>query len=345
MSYLLPVLACFVLSSFEASAQFDTNRNNTFGQNNYSTKPDANAAHADTAQQVFSFKTLFRGLAHKQEMPIGYAFGASMIIPGLGQYYNRDYWKIPVIYAGMGTCIGLGVHNLNMYKKSISYPSMPQQHLTQLEYKHELASGGHNFTWRSEEAVAQSLAYKRKSTAYFIGAGIIYWASLLDVNVSYKINTDKSAGKATIYSILCPGAGQAYNGEYWKIPIYSTLTATGIYLWTFFDTQYHRFKRIHNEATNPDIPYTGPISAQTALWYRDSYRRNRDLSIVGTLLVYVLNIIDANVFSYMNDFDVTDDLAVRLEPTVISPINIDYASSSFNYGHDSALGLNIRFTF
>ncbi len=39
----------------------------------------------------------------------------SAIIPGWGQYYNKKYWKIPIVYAALGTCGGLFVYNLNEY--------------------------------------------------------------------------------------------------------------------------------------------------------------------------------------------------------------------------------------
>ena len=145
-------------------------------------------------------------------------------------------------------------------------------------------------------------------------------------------------------SLIVPGLGQAYNGEYWKVPIYMGGLTAGVYFWTYYNKQYQRYKRIHNEATNPDIPYDGPIGASTALYYRDSFRRSRDIAVVATILVYVLQIIDANVFSYMADFEISDDLAMRLEPTVISPLNIDYASAG-GIGADSAVGVKIGFSF
>lgn len=336
----------FLAFSTGAAAQFNTGG---FGQQNTpgaqsTSAPVPGAARTDTTNQVFSFKVLGKGLAHKSTMPVGYAFGAGMVIPGLGQFYNKDYWKIPIIWAGMGTCIGLGVHNLNLYKASVAKTyKLGTSVATGIAAPGSLAGGTFD---REGYTIYPEQRYKDISTAYFIGAGLIYWASLLDVNFCYEIHTDKSAGKATIYSILLPGLGQAYNGEYWKIPIYTGLSATGIYLWTFFNTQYRRFKRIHNEATSPAGNYTGPISAETALWYRDSYRRNRDLAIVGTMLVYVLNIIDANVFSYMGNFDITDDLAVRLEPAVISPIETgNIAMSPGLAGQESALGMRMSISF
>lgn len=319
--YKCAILALIIMlaSSGQALAQF------TGGSSGYSTGysgqniNNQRAGNDTIVDQVFSFKTLFRGLAHKDTMAIGYAFGASLIVPGLGQAYNEDYWKIPVIYAGLGATIGTGLHYNNLYKQSV-----------------KAAEG--------IEGAVPNQKYKNISTACFIGAGLIYWAQLLDVNISYEISAPKSAGKATVYSILFPGAGQMYNGEYWKVPIYMGGLTAGVYFWTYYNKQYQRYKRIHNEATNPDIPYDGPIGASTALYYRDSFRRSRDIAVVATILVYVLQIIDANVFSYMADFEISDDLAMRLEPTVISPLNIDYASAG-GIGADSAVGVKIGFSF
>ena len=253
----LLALTILLLSAGEIFAQFPMGGG--FGSSSGQTVNNRQARNDTTVEQVFSFKRLFRGLAHKDTMAVGYAFGASMIVPGLGQVYNRDYWKIPVIYAGLGTTIGFGVHYNNLYKQSAA------------------AAEG-------IEGAVPNQKYKDISTACFIGAGLIYWAQLLDVNISYDIKTTKSAGKATVYSILFPGAGQIYNEEYWKVPIYTGGLTAGVYFWTFYNKQYQRYKRIHNEATNPDIPYEGPIAAETALYYRDSFRRSRDIAVVATVL-------------------------------------------------------------
>jgi len=39
----------------------------------------------------------------------------SSIIPGLGQFYNREYWKIPMIYAGAAVAGYFFIKNLNSY--------------------------------------------------------------------------------------------------------------------------------------------------------------------------------------------------------------------------------------
>ncbi|MBM3432974.1 MAG: hypothetical protein FJX92_08265 [Bacteroidetes bacterium] len=40
----------------------------------------------------------------------------SAILPGLGQIYNKKYWKLPIVYGALGTCAGIFFYNLNNYK-------------------------------------------------------------------------------------------------------------------------------------------------------------------------------------------------------------------------------------
>ncbi len=322
IKYIIAIIACLVLSSLVSKAQF---REEAFTQT-YNDQTDSTAT-ADTADKMFSFKELFGGLAHKTDLRIGTMFVGSMVIPGLSQIYNRDWWKLPVIYGGIGTCAGLGGYYLHQYN------------LSKKAYEAAYAADP-NTTLRIDYAARQ------RGTWLLVGAGLIYWGSLMDGAACYKKDIHPHPGRATIYSILLPGLGQAYNGEYWKIPIYWGCIAGSIHFLYTNNTNYQRFKRIHNEATNPDIEYTGPISAETAVWYRDVYRRYRDYSIVATALFYLLQIIDANVFAYMHDFEVSENISMRLEPAVLSNDNIYAMNSAPGFipgGNSIGLKLGLRF--
>lgn len=41
----------------------------------------------------------------------------SAILPGLGQYYNRKYWKIPIVWGAIGTGVGITLWNQKQYTK------------------------------------------------------------------------------------------------------------------------------------------------------------------------------------------------------------------------------------
>ena len=312
----------FCLSFFSAAshAQF---REEAFTQT-YNDDADTTAT-TDTSDKMFTFKELFGGLAHKTDLRIGTMFASSMVIPGISQIYNRDWWKLPVVYGGIGACAGFGGHYLHQYSMSkkayeAAYAADPNTPL-RIDY-----------------------AAKQKGTWLLVGAGLIYWGSLMDGAVNYKSDQHPHPGRATIYSILLPGLGQAYNGEYWKIPIYWGCIAGSIHFLYANNTNYQRFKRIHNEATNPDVEYTGPIPAETAVWYRDVYRRYRDYSIVATALFYLLQVIDANVFAYMHDFEVSDSISMRLEPAVVPADNM-FAMTPSSVTAGSSIGLRLGFRF
>ena len=173
----------------------------------------------------------------------------------------------------------------------------------------------------------------------FIGAGAAYWGTLMDGIINYKPAPYPHPGKATIYSILLPGLGQAYNGEYWKIPLYVGGLAAAVHFYDVNNTNFQRFRNIYIESTEEG--YSGPISSETAIYYRNTYRTYRDYSIVAIALVYLIQVIDANVFAYMHDFEVTDDIALDVSPTVITP-GLQFASS---VPQSAALGFRLGLSF
>ena len=283
--YILAFIVFLTGFAVDGNAQF---KEEAF-QQTYNDKGDSTAV-ADTADKLFSFKEWGRGLSHKQTIEIGTMFMGSVFAPGTAQIYNKDYWKLPIIYGGIGTLAGTGGYYLHRYNKS-GNPSD-----------------------------------KTTGTWLLAGAGLVYWGSLMDGVISYESDIDPLPGRATMYSALLPGLGQIYNGELFKVPIYWGGLLISSHLLVKYNTNYKRFKRIHNEATSTDPEISGnvPINGETAKWYRDVYRRYRDYSIVATVLVYALQVLDANVFAYMHDFEVTDDISMNIEPALISPYN-EYA--------------------
>ena len=283
--YILAFIVFLTGFAVDGNAQF---KEEAF-QQTYNEKGDSTAV-ADTADKLFSFKEWGRGLAHKQTIEIGTMFMGSVFAPGTAQIYNKDYWKLPIIYGGIGTLAGTGGYYLHRYNKS-GNPSD-----------------------------------KTTGTWLLAGAGLVYWGSLMDGVISYESDIDPLPGRATMYSALLPGLGQIYNGELFKVPIYWGGLLVSSHLLVKYTTNYKRFKRIHNEptSTDPEISGNVPINGETAKWYRDVYRRYRDYSIVATVRVYALQVLDANVFAYMHDFEVTDDISMNIEPALISPYN-EYA--------------------
>ncbi len=316
----LIIVAILVLACPGTRAQF---KRDAFTQN-YSDLKDT-TARKDSIDKMFSFKEFFRGVSHKQELLPGTLFAGSMLFIGSQQIYHKDYWKLPIIYGGLGATVGLGIHYRRQFNASVSdyeaaYALDPNTTLTVDEHSRNL------------------------STAMFIGAGAIYWATLMDGVIRYPSGgRHPHPGKATLYSLLLPGLGQAYNGEYWKIPIYWGGLVASVHYYNLNNTNYLRYKRIYNEATDPESTTKPPISADAALYYRDVFRRWRDYSIVAILGVYLLQIIDANVFAYMQDFDVSDDLSMHIAPAVITP-ETTYAMRHTPFA-PTGYGLSVGFRF
>ncbi|MBR1794422.1 MAG: hypothetical protein IJ755_03895 [Bacteroidales bacterium] len=294
---LLPLLLCLLVpAALYGQARDDQFKKDAFSQN-YN---DTTQKEKTDSSQLFSFRQYFGSLAHKRPGQVQNLFMGSTVFVGGEQIYNRQYWKLPIINGGIGARVGMGIHFNNQYKNT------------------------------GEDK------YKTFSTLSFVGAGLVWWGSLLDGTINFQTDRYPDPGKSTVYSILFPGLGQIYNGEYWKIPIYWGAIAGGVYFYSTNKRNYERYKWIYDQAssTDPEVEKP-PITAENALYYRDIYRRYRDYSILATALFYVVQIVDANVFAYMQDFEIDDDISLRVEPTVISP---DYAQAPA-----MGLGFTLRF--
>lgn len=142
------------------------------------------------------------------------------------------------------------------------------------------------------------------------------------------------ANKATFRSAVIPGWGQAYNREYWKIPIvYAALaipTATFLYNNTWYKRTSYAYSAVYDATVPPEgerdssklsgidsrLIYSDGtyLSLESLQSYRNLFRRDRDFSVLWFVLVWGLNVVDATVFGNLKDFDVSDDISMHISP-------------------------------
>ena len=137
--------------------------------------------------------------------------------------------------------------------------------------------------------------------------------------------------KATWYAIVFPGGGQIYNRKYWKLPIIYGGFAGCAYALSWNGKMYKDYAQAYmdimdnNPNTNsfqdllpPNHNYTDTQLKDLLRKRKDTYRRYRDLSIFAVIGVYLISIIDAYVDAELSNFDISPDLSMRVEPTIIN---------------------------
>ena len=130
--------------------------------------------------------------------------------------------------------------------------------------------------------------------------------------------------KAAFYSAVLPGLGQAYNKKYWKIPIVYAALGTGIYFYINNTDEYNRYRDAYKSRlagfntdefwgtdTNENPLSTPNISNDALIRAQRTFRRNREISLLVTLGIYALNIIDANVDAHLLQYNVDENLALK----------------------------------
>lgn len=142
--------------------------------------------------------------------------------------------------------------------------------------------------------------------------------------------------KAIWLSLVIPGAGQIYNRKYWKLPIVYGGFVGCVYALNWNTQMYNDYSQAYldimddNPNTNSFEDFIGrgvTITESNLAEYqerfksrKDLYRRQRDLSIIAFIGVYVLSIIDAYVDAELSDFDISKDLGLKIEPAIFNDI-------------------------
>jgi len=127
-----------------------------------------------------------------------------------------------------------------------------------------------------------------------------------------------SPKKASIMSIALPGLGQVYNGKWWKVPIiyagFGGLTYMAVT--NHLDMERYRqayLNRVDDDPSTVD-EFAGKYSDANLKELKTTNQRNRDLSFILMGILYILNVVDASVDGHLKDFDVSDDLSLRIRP-------------------------------
>ncbi len=145
-----------------------------------------------------------------------------------------------------------------------------------------------------------------------------------------------SPNRAALYSAVLPGLGQAYNRKYWKIPVVYAGFGTLYYFINLNQKEYLRFKDAYDfksgYTTDPSKynEYVDMYTESGLLDARNYYRRNRDLSIILASVWYLLNVTDAAVDAYLFDYDIGDQLTLRLAPNLLPDPRLQYPGISLN---------------
>ena len=159
-----------------------------------------------------------------------------------------------------------------------------------------------------------------------------------------SIKNSHSPKKATLLAFI-PGAGQAYNHKYWKMPI----VYAGFGVTTYFAITNGKDYRLYRDAYDYKMGIKTDVSQQAIdesakytednlITLRDYYRSNMELSWIITAAWYILQIIDANVDAHFFYYDLGDDLTLHVEPQ-FNTIN------EFNFGYGNNIGLTLKLNF
>tara|TARA_B100000768_G_C11240383_1_gene359251 strand:+ start:47 stop:601 length:555 start_codon:yes stop_codon:yes gene_type:complete len=142
--------------------------------------------------------------------------------------------------------------------------------------------------------------------------------------------------RAAFYSTIIPGLGQIYTRKYWKLPIIYGALGTSAYYYFFQKKQMNIFRDIYKRriAGYTDDIYANRILKEDQLIEGMKFHKSyRDQAVMSFMILYLLNIIDANVGAHLMQFNVNDQLSFRPN------LGPDEFNTNINFG----ISLNINF--
>ena len=209
-------------------------------------------------------------------------------------------------------------------------------------------------------AVSDSVVVNRAVYEDSVVDGRIFMADTLK-NVRPKRNWATwrpNAKRAMWLAIVLPGAGQIYNRKYWKLPfVYGGFVGCA-YAMRWNNQMFRDYSQAYMDIMDDDpntqsynqfLHLGAKIDSSNLERYqrlfknrKDKFRRWRDLSFFCLVGVYAISIIDAYVDASLSEFDISKDLSLRVEPTIINRSNNGLQTNTLR---DNSLGVSCSLNF
>ena len=147
--------------------------------------------------------------------------------------------------------------------------------------------------------------------------------------------------RAAFYSAVLPGLGQAYNKKYWKIPIIYAALGVSTYAYIYNNDNYTRARDAFKlEKAGKPHEFDGSdggviLSEETLERVQKTYKEDRDLSLLITVGIYALQIVEASVNAHLMQLNTIDDIDITFRPNFyVDPIT-----------HKSVAGVSLSLGF
>lgn len=272
----------------------------------------------------------------RDTIPISRLTLYSMVLPGFGQLYNSQAWKIPILYGLVGTSTYFWMKERKSYA----------DYRAEYDYLMARKSSG-DFTVETDHVRRKMMKHNTAKQLWMAGAigSYLYFVGDAAINYPGSVNSVK---KATTLSTIFPGAGQVYNKSYWKVPIVIGGIATFAMVIDWNNRGYKRYKDAYSFATDGDPNTSNDLSERYMndpgflKNMKNDFRRSRDLSIILAGLFYVFNIIDAHVDAHLKSYDISDDLGGGVSVNIIPTTS---TVSTYSMGSTQTVGLGLQITF
>lgn len=156
-------------------------------------------------------------------------------------------------------------------------------------------------------------------------------------------------------ALVLPGGGQIYNKKYWKLPLVYGGFMGCAYALTWNNMMYKDYSKAYLDMMDSDpgtrsyisflpVRYQTMSDAEIKSQFQDTfrnrknyYRKYRDMSLFCFIGVYLLSVVDAYVDAELSNFDISKDLSVQLEPSILQ--------NDYSFGRQRSYGIQFNINF